>query len=113
MSTKLHVKQGDTVYVLSGKDRSRRGKILKIYPDENRVLVENINMIKKHKKPQQTKPGGIINQEAPIHASNVMLVCDKCKKPTKVGTRILENGEKVRFCKKCSEIISTIKKAKS
>ena len=113
MSTKLHVKQGDTVYVLSGKDSKKRGKILKVFPADNRVLIEGVNMVKKHKKPQQTQPGGIINQEAPIHASNVLLVCDKCKKPTRVGKRVLESGEKVRFCKKCGEIIGTVKKAKS
>ena len=105
---KLHVKKGDTVYILSGKDRDRSGKVLKVFPGENRVLVEQVNMVVKHKKPRQTNPGGIIKQEAPVHASNVMLVCEKCKAPTKVGKRLLENGEKVRVCKRCNEIIDTI-----
>ena len=105
---KLHVKKGDTVYILSGKDEGRKGKILKVFPSDNRVLVESVNMVVKHKKPRQTNPGGIIRQEAPVHVSNVMLVCEKCKAPTKVGRRVLENGEKVRVCKKCDEIIDTI-----
>ena len=105
---KLHVKKGDTVYVLSGKNRGRRGKILKVFPDTNRVLVEQVNIAIKHQKPRQTNPGGIIKQEAAIHASNVMLICEKCKAPTKVGKKLLENGEKVRMCKKCNEVIDTI-----
>ena len=110
-SQKLHVRKGDTVYVLSGKNRGRTGKVLKAYPDDNRVLVESVNIVKKHKKPQRTNPGGIVKQEAPIHASNVMLICEKCKAPTKVGKMILESGEKVRVCKKCKEIIDTVIKA--
>ena len=109
---KLHVKKGDMVYVLSGKNADRRGRILKVFPADNRVLVESVNMVMKHKKPRQTNPGGIIRQEAPIHISNVMLICEKCKDPTKVGRRVLENGERVRVCKRCGEIIDTIKKAK-
>ena len=98
---KLHVKKGDNVYVLSGKDQDRRGRILKVFPGDGRVLVEGVNMVTKHKKPRQTNPGGIINQEAPVHVSNVMLVCEKCRVPTKVGRQVLDNGEKVRICKKC------------
>jgi len=105
---KVHVKKGDNVYVLSGKNRGRKGRILKVFPDDNRVLVESVNIAIKHKKPQRTNPGGIIRQEAPIHASNVMLICEKCKTPTKVGRRVLENGEKVRVCKKCNEIMDTV-----
>ena len=107
---KLHVKKGDTVYVLSGKNAGRKGKILKVFPSENRVLVESVNMSTKHKKPMRTNPGGIIQQESPIHASNVMLVCEKCKEPAKVGKIIHENGEKLRVCKRCREEIDTIKK---
>jgi len=106
---KLHVKRGDNVYVLSGKNRGRRGKVLKVFPDDNRVLVEQVNIVVKHKKAQRTNPGGLVKQEAAIHASNVMLVCEKCRMPTKVGKRVLASGEKVRFCKKCDEIIDTIK----
>jgi len=108
MSSKLHVRSGDNVYVLTGKNRGRQGKVIKAFPDKNQVLVEGVNMVTKHKKPRGATPGGIIKQEAPIHASNVLLVCEKCKAPTKVGRRILENGEKVRVCKKCNEIIDTV-----
>ncbi|MCL2057855.1 MAG: 50S ribosomal protein L24 [Oscillospiraceae bacterium] len=108
---KLHVKKGDNVYVLTGKNRGRRGKILKVFPSTSRVLVEGVNIIVKHKKPQRTNPGGIIRQEAAIHSSNVMLICEKCRTPTKVGKRVLENGEKVRICKKCDEIMDTVSTA--
>ena len=111
MNSKVHVMQGDTVYVLSGKDSGKKGKVLKVFPKDSRVLVEGVNMVKKHKKPRQTDPGGIINQEAPVHSSNVMLICDKCKIPTKVGKMVLENGEKARVCKKCNEEISIVKKS--
>ena len=110
-SQKIHVKTGDTVYVLSGKNSGRKGKILKVYPNDNRVLVEQVNIVVKHKKPRQTNPGGLVKQEAAIHASNVMLVCEKCKAPTKVGKMVLDNGEKVRVCKKCNEIIDTVSEA--
>ena len=108
---KIHVKKGDTVYVLSGKNSGRRGKVLKVFPEDNRVLVEQVNIAVKHKKAQRTNPGGIVKQEAAIHASNVMLVCEKCKVPTKVGKMVLESGEKVRVCKKCGEVIDTVKEA--
>jgi len=105
---KMHVKKGDQVYVLTGKNRTRKGKVLKVFPEDGRVLVEQMNLVKKHKKPRQRNPGGIVEQEAPIHISNVMLICEKCKAPTKVGRQIMQSGEKVRVCKKCGEIIDTI-----
>jgi len=110
-NNKLHVKRDDTVYVLSGKNRGRRGKVLKVFPDDRRVLVESVNIVVKHKKPQRANPGGLVRQEAAIHVSNVMLVCEKCKAPTKINKMVLENGEKVRVCKRCGEIIDTIKEA--
>lgn len=112
MVNKVHVKKGDTVYVLTGKDRGKKGKVLTVIPDKMAVIVEGVNIVTKHKKPrsmQQT--GGIIHQEAPISSSNVMFFCEKCKKPGKVGRKFLENGEKVRYCKKCGEIIDVVKKA--
>lgn len=110
---KVHVKVNDTVYVLSGKDRAHVGKILKVLPDKGRVVVQGANMVHKHNKPTQTNPqGGITEQEGSIAASNVMLVCDKCKKPTKVGHKLLENGSKIRFCKSCKEEIDTMSKVK-
>ncbi len=113
MNNKVHVKTGDTVFVLSGKDRGKKGKVLSVVPDDNMVLVEGINMSTKHKKPRSRyQQGGIIHQESPINSSKVMLVCERCKSPTKVGKKILENGQKARVCKKCGEIIDTIKEAK-
>lgn len=107
MANKVHVKKGDKVIVLSGKDRGKEGKVLAVETNKNAVLVEGVNMIKKHSKPRgKYQQGGIINQEAPINSSNVMLVCVRCGKPTKVGKKILDNGEKVKECKKCGETIS-------
>ncbi|OEF96428.1 50S ribosomal protein L24 [Vulcanibacillus modesticaldus] len=103
---KLHVKKGDTVIVISGKDKGKKGRVLQAYPQENRVLVEGVNLVKKHTRPSQANPqGGIITQEAPIHASNVMLVDPKTGGVTRVGYKVLENGKKVRVAKKSGEVI--------
>ena len=113
MAKKVHVKKGDKVLVLTGKDRGKMGVILKVYTDKNRVVVEGINIVVKHKKPRSaTQPGGIVRQEAAIDASNVMLVCPRCNKATRVAREILANGDKARVCKKCRETIDIIKKAK-
>ncbi|MEW6572438.1 MAG: 50S ribosomal protein L24 [Bacillota bacterium] len=104
--SKVHVKKGDTVVVLRGKDAGKKGKVLTVFPKEHRVVVEKVNIVKRHTRPTRRIPqGGIMEKEAPIHASNVMLVCGKCHKPTRVGRRILEDGNKVRFCKKCGEVL--------
>ena len=106
---KVHVKKEDTVLVLSGKDRGKKGKVLSVNPSTNQVLVEGVNMATKHKKPTgKYQQGGIIHQEAPIDGSNVMLICDKCGKPTKVAKTILDNGQKSRSCKHCNEIIDVV-----
>lgn len=100
---KMHVKKGDKVKVISGKDKGKEGVVLEVFGRKNRVLVEGINMVKKHAKPSQDNPqGGILNQEAPIHASNVMPLDPKTGEPTRVGYR-LENGKKVRIAKKSGE----------
>jgi len=109
----VHVKSGDTVVVLSGKDRSKKAKVLKVIPKEQKVVVEGVNIIKKHQKPRNNyQQGGIIETEAPIHSSNVMLVCPRCNKPTKVAKEVSENGQKSRVCKKCKEVIDVIKEDK-
>ena len=109
MANKVHVKKEDTVLVLSGKDRGKKGKVLSVNPSTNQVLVEGVNISTKHKKPRgRYQQGGIVHQESPVNSSNVMLVCDKCGKPTKVAKRILDNGQKVRSCKHCNEIIDVI-----
>lgn len=105
-NNKLHVKKDDTVIVITGKDKGKKGRVLAAYPRENRVLVEGVNMVKKHQKPNQQNPqGGILTQEAPIHVSNVMLIDPKSGEPTRIGYKVLENGKKVRIAKKSGETI--------
>ncbi|WP_126424802.1 50S ribosomal protein L24 [Brevibacillus marinus] len=102
----MHVKKGDTVIVIAGKDKGKKGRVLAAYPKKERVLVEGINLVKKHTRPSQSNPqGGIVTQEAPIHVSNVSLIDPKTGKPTRIGYKVLENGKKVRVAKKSGEII--------
>lgn len=102
----MRVKKGDTVRVMSGNDKGKEGKVLKVFPATSRVIVEKINLIKRHSRATQTNPqGGIVEKEAPIHISNVALMCDACTKPTRVGFKEAADGKKVRFCKKCNEVI--------
>jgi len=102
----MHIKKGDTVLVTTGKDAGKRGKVLKVIPIKNRVVVEGVNRVKKHQRPTRALPqGGILKIENPLHASNVMLVCNKCHKPTRLAKTVLDSGEKVRVCKKCGEIM--------
>jgi large subunit ribosomal protein L24 len=103
------IKKGDTVRVIAGKDKDIVGEVLRVIPKQNRVVVERVNIVKKHQKPvqagrQQVQPGRI-EFEAPIHLSNVMLICPQCDTPTRVGFRINEDGDKVRVCRKCGEDI--------
>ena len=103
---KVHVKKGDTVVVTSGKDKGKRGKVVTVLPDKGRVVVEGVNVVKKHTRPTaKTMQGGIIDQEAPIDASNVMLVCPKCGRPTRTGHRRLDDGGTTRVCQECGEVI--------
>jgi large subunit ribosomal protein L24 len=107
--SKVHVKKDDNVYVLTGKFTGKTGKVLKVFGEDSRVIVEGVNEVIKHKKPRgRNTQGGIIHQEAPISSSNVMLVCSHCKHPSKTGRKFLENGDKVRYCKSCGEVIDTI-----
>lgn len=102
---KLHVKKGDQVMVMAGKDKGRTGKVLCTFPKRNRVLVEGMNKIKRATRRTQKIQGGIIEREAPIHSSNVMLFCLSCDNPTRVRKVFLEEERKVRACVKCGEII--------
>ena len=105
MNKKVNVKKGDTVVVLSGKDKGKKGKVLTVVPKTGMVIVEGVNMSTKHTKPRkQGQTGGIIHQESPVHACKVMHVCKKCGKPTRLGHSIMENGEKLRMCKHCLEV---------
>ncbi|WP_202081250.1 50S ribosomal protein L24 [Caldalkalibacillus salinus] len=100
----MHVKKDDTVIVITGKDKGKKGRVIAAYPRDNRVLVEGVNMVKKHAKPSQANPqGGILNQEAPIHVSNVLPTDPKSGEPTRVGYKTLDNGKKVRIAKKSGE----------
>jgi large subunit ribosomal protein L24 len=101
-----HVRKGDTVIVVAGKERGKRGRILRVIPEKNRVVIERINMIKKHQRPtQRVRQGGIIEREGSIHLSNVMLVDPTSGKPTRIGRRELGDGKKVRVARKSGEII--------
>ena len=100
MASKLFVKTGDTVKVITGEDKGTTGKVQSVNPETGRIVVEKVNMVKKHQKPRgQGMPGGIIHKEAPIDASNVMLLCPKCNRPTRIAYKVLEDGKKVRYCK--------------
>jgi large subunit ribosomal protein L24 len=105
---KLRIRRGDTVEVIAGNDKGARGKVLRAYPVDGRVVVESVNIRKKHQRPRQAgrsqTQAGIIQFEAPVHVSNVMLVCPKCDKPTRVGVR-RQDGQAIRVCKKCGEDI--------
>jgi large subunit ribosomal protein L24 len=101
-----HVRRGDTVIVVAGKERGKRGRVLRVIPEKSRVVVERINMIKKHQRPTQNlRQGGIIEREGPIHLSNVMLVDPQSGKPTRVGMRALNDGKKVRVARRSGEIL--------
>lgn len=103
---KLHIKKGDTVFVLSGKDKGKKGKVIEALPQKSKVVVEGVNKVKRHTKASQKLPqGGIIVKEAALSSSKVMLVCPECDKPTRIKKTELANGVVARICKKCGEII--------
>ena len=101
------IRKNDTVVVTTGKDRGKRGRVLKVLPSTNRLIVEGLNMIKRHTKPNPGRnvKGGIIEREASLHASNVQLVCPECGAQTRVGRKILGDGRKVRICLKCEGVV--------
>ena len=109
MSTKLQtpVRKNDNVLVTTGKDRGTKGRVLKVLPAKNRVVVEGVNLIKRHTKPNPGRQikGGVVEREAPLHASNVQVVCPECGKATRIGRKILGDGRKVRICRKCEGVV--------
>ena len=106
LTKSLKIKKDDKVMVIAGKEKGKIGTVLKVDRERYRVVVEKVNVVKRHMRPSQNAPqGGIVEKEAPIHISNVMLICNKCAQPARVGKKVIEGGRKVRFCKKCKEVI--------
>jgi large subunit ribosomal protein L24 len=102
----MNIRKNDTVIVISGKDKGKKGKVRFAYPKDDILIIEGINFIKRHARAtRQARQAGVIELEAPVHLSKVMLLCDKCSKPTRIGFRFLEDSKKVRFCKICQEVI--------
>jgi large subunit ribosomal protein L24 len=104
---KAHIKRNDMVYVLSGKDRGKSGKVLRVFLDKNRAIVEGLNFIQKHTRPnpQKNVKGGILPKESPIHMSNLMVVCKRCNEHSRVGFSHIQDGRKARVCKNCNELL--------
>jgi large subunit ribosomal protein L24 len=103
---KFKLKKGDQVMVISGREKGKTGKIMNVYAGKEAMTIDKLNMVKRHQKPSaKYKHGGIIEKEAPIAVSNIMLLCEKCKGPVRVGSKLLEDGKKVRCCKKCGEVL--------
>ena len=103
---RYHIKRDDIVMVVAGKEKGKTGKVLKIFPKKDRAVVEKVNFIKRHAKPsQQMRQGGIIEKEAPLTLSNLMVLCPKCNKPVRTGRKRLEDKKSVRVCKKCGDVL--------
>ena len=106
MMPKLHVRKGDMVVAIAGKDKGKTGNVLKVFPQKKRVVVEGINFVKKHTRPRPPEQqGGIVRQEASVHVCNVILFCPKCNRGSRLGKRKLDDGTKIRFCRRCNEQI--------
>lgn len=102
--SKIHVRKKDTVMIISGKDKGKIGEVLAVLPKDGKVLVKDVNVVTKHQKPnRQNMQGGLVKKEAPVYASKAMLYCTKCKSVTRISHKVLEDGTKVRVCKKCGE----------
>jgi len=103
---KVHVRKGDTVLVITGKDKGKKGKIVSVEPDKSRVIIDGVNVVKRHTKPTQKMPqGGILEKPAPVHSSNVLLFCTNCNNATRISKKVLGDGKKVRICKECGELL--------
>jgi large subunit ribosomal protein L24 len=105
--TRINLRKNDTVQVLTGRDAGKQGKVLKVYPEKNRVIVQGVGFVKKHTRPQPQRniKGGIAEREGAIHASNVQVVCGECGKGTRIGHKLLADGKKVRVCRKCEGVL--------
>jgi len=106
MSKKFHVKKNDQVMVMAGKEKGKSGKLLRVVAKKESALIEKVNFVKRHSRPSsQNRQGGIIEKEAPVPLSNIMIICNRCTVPVKVGRKLLDDGKRVRYCKKCGEHI--------
>jgi len=102
----VEIRKNDSVMVIAGKERGKTGKILRVLREKSSVIVERLNIVKRHSKPRgPQQPGGIVEKEAAIHSSNVMIMCDKCNAPVRIGQKILADGKKIRICRSCNEAL--------
>lgn len=102
----MEIRKNDSVMVIAGKERGKTGKILRVLPEKSAVIVERLNIVKRHSKPRgPQQPGGIVEKEAAIHSSNVMIMCDKCNAPVRIGQKLLADGKKIRICRSCNEAL--------
>jgi large subunit ribosomal protein L24 len=102
----MQIRKNDSVMVITGKERGKTGKVLRVMPDKDAVIIERVNLVKRHSKPRgPQQPGGIVEKEAPIRASNLMIMCDKCNAPVRIGRKILADGRKIRICRRCEEAL--------
>lgn len=102
----MQIRKNDSVIVIGGKERGKTGKVLRVMSDKDAVIIERLNMVKRHTKPRgPQQPGGIVEKEAAIHASNIMILCDKCNAPVRVGHKVLADGKKIRICRRCNEAL--------
>ena len=102
----MQIRKNDSVMVITGKERGKTGKVLRVLPDKDAIIIERINLVKRHSKPRgPQQPGGIVEKEAAIRASNLMIMCDKCNAPVRVGRKVLADGKKIRICRRCGEAL--------
>jgi len=99
------VRREDTVMIITGKERGKTGVVRQVMPHEGRVVIAGVNVVKRHMRPRADRPGGIIEREAPLHMSNVMVVCKSCSKPTRVAFRLRDDGRKIRYCRRCNQAL--------
>ena len=102
----MEIRKNDSVMVITGKERGKTGKVLRVIPDKDAIIIERINLVKRHSKPRgPQQPGGIVEKEASIHVSNLMIMCDKCNAPVRIGKKTLSDGKKIRICRRCGEAL--------
>lgn len=102
----MQIRKNDSVMVIAGRERGKTGKVLRVLPEKGALIIERVNLVKRHSKPRgPQQPGGIVEKEASIHASNIMIMCDKCNAPVRIGHKQLGDGKKIRICRRCGEAL--------